>query len=250
MSDPSYGPHPGWSGPPEQGPGGQGRPTGPGGPGGPASPFGPGGPEGPQGPSSRMPLLFAVAAVLVLLVGGGVAVALLQGETDPEASCATLTAAGCDDPSTSSPQSPTDSTSTSTTESTSETTTETTSESGEYCTQLAALETQLTKFQSQSMDTADLDAAITALENLQAVAPQDIRPQISAFLHGFTSLRALLDDLDLTFAQFQDPTYLSSHASSWTAGQRQRITTVTDELTASAFTDAGGAIDADFRERC
>jgi len=188
----------------------------------------------------------AFAAILVLLIGGVLAVVLLAGGGDERP------VAG-DDTSDSSTVSTPATTPTGETQPTGATATTGGSTSAEqtlYCRKMSIVQLELTGFRTGTLTDSDLDAMVTGLDELAPIAPAEVAPDVDTFLGGLTSLQSLLDELDVTFEQFQDVAFLTDAATDWTPDQLQQIQNVTTQLTNPTFLDAGRNIDADFRTRC
>ena len=188
----------------------------------------------------------AVAAILVLLIGGVLAVVLLAGGGDERP------VAG-DDTSDSSTVSTPATTPTGETQPTGATATTGGSTSAEqtlYCRKMSIVQLELTSFRTGTLTDSDLDAMVTGLDELAPIAPAEVAPDVDTFLGGLTSLQSLLDELDVTFEQFQDVAFLTDAAEDWTPEQVEQIQNVSTQLTDPAFVNSGTNIDTDFRGRC
>ncbi len=202
----------------------------------PADPRPPAAPGGAPSPGrSRAPFVVAIAAIVVLVAGGVLAVVLVANDS-PEPPCSALLVDGCTPP---------------TDDTTSGQPTETT-QGGEstYCEKMGLIQTQFTNLQAGSMSDDNLNDMVTGLQELKPIAPNEVTDDFDTFVSGMQSVQDLLDELDITFEQFQDPEFLTSHAGSWTPDQRQQIVDLSTKLSDPAFTAAGTAIDEDFRSRC
>ena len=188
----------------------------------------------------------AFAAILVLLIGGVLAVVLLAGGGDERP------VAG-DDTSDSSTVSTPATTPTGETQPTGATATTGGSTSAEqtlYCRKMSIVQLELTSFRTGTLTDSDLDAMVTGLDELAPIAPAEVAPDVDTFLGGLTSLQSLLDELDVTFEQFQDVAFLTDAAEDWTPEQVEQIQDVSTQLTDPAFVNSGTNIDTDFRGRC
>ena len=188
----------------------------------------------------------AFAAILVLLIGGVLAVVLLAGGGDERP------VAG-DDTSDSSTVSTPATTPTGETQPTGATATTGGSTSAEqtlYCRKMSIVQLELTSFRTGTLTDSDLDAMVTGLDELAPIAPAEVAPDVDTFLGGLTSLQSLLDELDVTFEQFQDVAFLTDAAEDWTPEQVEQIQNVSTQLTDPAFVNSGTNIDTDFRGRC
>ena len=188
----------------------------------------------------------AFAAISVLLVGGVLAVVLLAGGGDERP------VAG-DDTSDSSTVSTPATTPTGETQPTGATATTGGSTSAEqtlYCRKMSIVQLELTSFRTGTLTDSDLDAMVTGLDELAPIAPAEVAPDVDTFLGGLTSLQSLLDELDVTFEQFQDVAFLTDAAEDWTPEQVEQIQDVSTQLTDPAFVNSGTNIDTDFRGRC
>ena len=188
----------------------------------------------------------AFAAISVLLIGGVLAVVLLAGGGDERP------VAG-DDTSDSSTVSTPATTPTGETQPTGATATTGGSTSAEqtlYCRKMSIVQLELTGFRTGTLTDSDLDAMVTGLDELAPIAPAEVAPDVDTFLGGLTSLQSLLDELDVTFEQFQDVAFLTDAAEDWTPEQVEQIQDVSTQLTDPAFVNSGTNIDTDFRGRC
>jgi len=188
----------------------------------------------------------AFAAISVLLIGGVLAVVLLAGGGDERP------VAG-DDTSDSSTVSTPATTPTGETQPTGATATTGGSTSAEqtlYCRKMSIVQLELTSFRTGTLTDSDLDAMVTGLDELAPIAPAEVAPDVDTFLGGLTSLQSLLDELDVTFEQFQDVAFLTDAAEDWTPEQVEQIQDVSTQLTDPAFVNSGTNIDTDFRGRC
>jgi hypothetical protein len=115
---------------------------------------------------------------------------------------------------------------------------------------MSIVQLELTSFRTGTLTDSDLDAMVTGLDELAPIAPAEVAPDVDTFLGGLTSLQSLLDELDVTFEQFQDVAFLTDAAEDWTPEQVEQIQDVSTQLTDPAFVNSGTNIDTDFRGRC
>jgi len=189
----------------------------------------------------------AVAAILVLLIGGVLAVVLLAGGGDerPVAGDDTSDSSTVSTPATTPPTGETQPTG-----ATATTGGSTSAEQTLYCRKMSIVQLELTSFRTGTLTDSDLDAMVTGLDELAPIAPAEVAPDVDTFLGGLTSLQSLLDELDVTFEQFQDVAFLTDAAEDWTPEQVEQIQNVSTQLTDPAFVNSGTNIDTDFRGRC
>lgn len=115
---------------------------------------------------------------------------------------------------------------------------------------MGALQVEFTKFQTSTITDSDLDELVALLDGLAPIAPAEVARDLNTFRGGLSSLQGLLDELGITFDQFQDVAFLTDAAEEWTPDQRTQVENVTTELTDPAFVSAGTSLDTDFRTRC
>jgi hypothetical protein len=190
----------------------------------------------------------ALAAILVFVVGGVLAVVLLTGGDDAQ-----LTAVNETTSSTTDWAPDTTTTSGETTTSGVTTTTEAGStpvRQTRYCKKMSILQLTFSNFRSGTLTDFDFDEMVAGLDALTPIAPAEVAPDLDTFVGGLTSMQSLLDKLDITFEQFQDVAFLTDAAEDWTPEQVQQIQNVTTQLTDPAFVSAGTDIDTHYRTRC
>lgn len=222
----------------------------------------------PPGGRSKLPLIIGLLLAL-LLIGGGVAYALLSGsDDDNEATEPTSTEETTESSTEETEPTSADETTEPTTEEPTEPSvepsaspsepTETSEDSTEdapggdaaYCAQMAQLQARFIEFNAGSVTNEQLEDMVGGLEDLEAVAPEDISGDIDTLLDGFGSLEDVLDDLDITFEDMQDTTVLTERAADWTPKQLKSLQKLTTELSGTEFQAAGDALDTDYAARC
>lgn len=189
-------------------------------------------------------MVIAIAAILVFLVGGVLAVVLLAGGDDGRPS------AGDDPPATTDSATGTTPTTTTPTSETTTTSQPTSAPQTRYCEKMGTLQLKFTDFRTNTLTDSDLDEMVTLLDDLTPMAPAEVAPDLDTFLGGLSSLQSLLDELGITFEQFQDVAFLTEAAENWTPDQLEQVQNVTTQLTDPAFVNAGTNLDTDFRARC
>ncbi|MBA2445311.1 MAG: hypothetical protein H0V49_08270 [Nocardioidaceae bacterium] len=231
----------------------------------------PGAPSYGEPPSgrSKLPLIIGLLLAL-LLIGGGVAYALFSGNNDDneateptsaeqttESSAEETEPTSAEETTESSAEAPTEpseepsaSPSDEPTESSEEPTEDAPGGDAAYCAQMAELQARFIEFNAGSVTNEQLDDMVSGLEDLEAVAPQDISGDINTLLDGFGSLQNVLDDLGISFEDMQDTAVLTEKAADWTPKQLKSLENLTTDLNGTDFQGAGDALDTDYAARC
>ena len=208
---------------------------------------------------SKLPLIIGLV-VAALLIGVAVVVFALRGDEDADNTATEPeTTVESSEPTTESTTEPTEATEDPTTEPTEDATTEPTEDpttepaegdDAAYCAQMGELQTRFTEFNTGTVTNEQLASMVSGLEDLQAVAPDEVSGDIGSLLSGFDALQAVLDDLGITFEDMQDPAVLQEEAASWTPQQLKSLQKLNTELNGTDFQAAGDALDQDYTARC